>query len=91
MNHVFAPTPITEEVGTREPEGGEKIVMVDAAIHAIQELMWKHPEALLYGQDVGERIGGVFRETVTLGKNSEAKEFSIPRFRKLISLVLQRE
>ena len=42
--------------------------MVDAAIHAIQELMWKHPEALLYGQDVGERIGGVFRETVTLGK-----------------------
>ena len=36
--------------------------MVDAAIHAIQEIMWKHPEALLYGQDVGERIGGVFRE-----------------------------
>lgn len=68
MQHVFAPTPVTEETGTREPEGGEKIVMVDAAIHAIQELMWKHPEALLYGQDVGERIGGVFRETVTLGK-----------------------
>lgn len=41
--------------------------MVDAAIHAIQELMYKHPEALLYGQDVGKRIGGVFRETVTLG------------------------
>ncbi len=67
-NHVFAPTPITEETGEREPKDGEKIVMVDAAIHAIQELMWKHPEALLYGQDVGERIGGVFRETVTLGK-----------------------
>jgi len=66
-NHVFAPTPITEEVGEREPKGQEKIVMVDAAIHAIQELMWKHPEALLYGQDVGERIGGVFREAVTLG------------------------
>lgn len=66
--HVFAPTPITEEVGEREGENPEKIVMVDAAIHAIQEIMWKHPEALLYGQDVGERIGGVFRETVTLGK-----------------------
>ncbi len=66
-NHVFAPTPVTEESGDRTPENGEKIVMVDAAIHAIQELMWKHPEALLYGQDVGERIGGVFRETVTLG------------------------
>lgn len=69
QNHVFAPTPITEEVGTRFPEkASEKIVMVDAAIHAIQELMWKHPEALLYGQDVGEKIGGVFRETVTLGQ-----------------------
>ena len=67
-DHVFAPTPITEEVGQREGENPEKIVMVDAAIHAIQEIMWKHPEALLYGQDVGERIGGVFRETVTLGK-----------------------
>lgn len=66
-DHIFAPTPITEETGTRTPEGGEKIVMVDASIHAIQELMWKHPEALLYGQDVGERIGGVFREAVTLG------------------------
>lgn len=67
-DHVFAPTPITEEAGERAPAGQEKIVMVDAAIHAIQEIMWKHPEALLYGQDVGERIGGVFRETVTLGK-----------------------
>ncbi|AYO57585.1 tungsten formylmethanofuran dehydrogenase [Chryseobacterium sp. 6424] len=66
--HVFAPTPVTEEIGDRNPAGQEKIVMVDAAIHAIQELMWKHPEAVLYGQDVGERIGGVFRETVTLGK-----------------------
>ncbi|SFH86843.1 alpha-ketoacid dehydrogenase subunit alpha/beta [Halpernia frigidisoli] len=66
---VFVPTPILEETGTRVPtDTKEKIVMVDAAIHAIQEIMYKHPEALLYGQDVGERIGGVFRETVTLGK-----------------------
>ncbi|WDT67745.1 alpha-ketoacid dehydrogenase subunit alpha/beta [Cloacibacterium sp. TD35] len=64
--HVYAPTPITEEKGTRVPENGEKIPMVDAGIHAIQELMHKHPEALLYGQDVGGRIGGVFREAVTL-------------------------
>ncbi|MGC4128746.1 MAG: thiamine pyrophosphate-dependent enzyme, partial [Bergeyella sp.] len=67
--HIFAPTSVTEESGTRVPaDTKEKIVMVDAGIHAIQELMYKHPEAVLYGQDVGERIGGVFRETVTLGK-----------------------
>ena len=78
-DHVLAPTPITEESGIREPKGGEKIVMVDAAIHAIQELMWKHPEALLYGQDVGERIGGVFRETVTLGqKFGKKRVFNTP-------------
>lgn len=69
QDFIFAPTPILEETGTRVPtDTKEKIVMVDAAIHAIQEIMYKHPEALLYGQDVGERIGGVFRETVTLGK-----------------------
>lgn len=79
-DHVFAPTPVTEERGTRTPEGQrEKIVMVDAAIHALQELMWKHPEALLYGQDVGERIGGVFRETVTLGKKfGKERVFNTP-------------
>lgn len=66
--HVFAPTTITEEEGTRTPEGREKVVMVDAALFAIRELMEKHPEALLYGQDVGERLGGVFREAATLGK-----------------------
>lgn len=78
--HIFAPTPVTEEAGIRTPEGTkEKIVMVDAAIHALQELMWKHPEALLYGQDVGERIGGVFRETVTLGKKFGKKRvFNTP-------------
>lgn len=78
-DHVFAPTPITEETGEREPKGQEKIVMVDAAIHAIQELMWKHPEAMLYGQDVGERIGGVFREAVTLGaKFGKKRVFNTP-------------
>ena len=79
-NHVFAPTSITEETGVRVPENTtEKIVMVDAAVHAIQELMWKHPEALLYGQDVGERIGGVFRETVTLGaKFGKKRVFNTP-------------
>jgi len=64
----FAPTPITEEVGTREPAGAESHVMVDSALFAIEELMRKHPECLLYGQDVGGRLGGVFREAATLAK-----------------------
>jgi 2-oxoisovalerate dehydrogenase E1 component len=66
--HIFAPTTITEEKGVRNPEGKEKIVMVDAALFAIREIMEEFPEAVLYGQDVGQRLGGVFRETATLGE-----------------------
>jgi len=65
--HVFAPTPITQEQGERSPAGAPKVIMVDAALFAIRELMQKHPEAVLYGQDVGKRLGGVFREAATLG------------------------
>lgn len=66
---VFAESPITEEQGTRIPEGvTEKVVMVDAALHAVEEIMRKHPEALFYGQDVGGRLGGVFREAATLAQ-----------------------
>jgi len=66
--HVFAPTPVTTEKGERSPAGAEKIIMVDAALFAIREIMEQHPEALLYGQDVGKRLGGVFREAATLGE-----------------------
>ena len=68
LDHVFAPTPITEEKGERSPAGRSKVIMVDAALFAIRELMEDHPECLLYGQDVGKRLGGVFREAATLGE-----------------------
>ncbi len=68
LDHVFAPTPIKEERGNRSPKGGEKTIMVDAALHAVEEIMQDHPEAILYGQDVGRRLGGVFREAATLAE-----------------------
>lgn len=64
--HVYKPSPVTEEKGNRCPDGREKVVMVDAALHAVEEILQDHPEALLYGQDVGRRLGGVFREAATL-------------------------
>ncbi len=79
FTHDFAPTPITEEVGERSPEGGEKVVMVDCALFAIEELMAKHKECLLYGQDVGGRLGGVFREAATLAqKFGDNRVFNTP-------------
>jgi len=66
--HDFAPTTITQEQGVREPSGKDKALMVDSALFAIQELMTAHKECLLYGQDVGARLGGVFREAATLAQ-----------------------
>lgn len=64
--HIFAPGGVLEEKGQRVTQGSEKIMMVDAALFAIREIMEDHPEAVLYGQDVGKRLGGVFREAATL-------------------------
>jgi 2-oxoisovalerate dehydrogenase E1 component len=66
--HIFAPTPVIDEQGERTPLGKEKIIMVDAALFAIREIMEQYPEAILYGQDVGRRLGGVFREAATLAE-----------------------
>jgi 2-oxoisovalerate dehydrogenase E1 component len=79
LTHDFAPTAITEEVGERTPIGAEKVVMVDCALFAIEELMAKHKECLLYGQDVGGRLGGVFREAATLAqKFGDNRVFNTP-------------
>jgi 2-oxoisovalerate dehydrogenase E1 component len=66
--HEFSDGGVHTENGVRSPESGEQKVMVDCALFAIQELMEKHPECLLYGQDVGARLGGVFREAATLAQ-----------------------
>lgn len=66
--HVFAPTAVTEARGERTPAGGDKVLLVDAALFAIRELMEDDENCLLYGQDVGRRLGGVFREAATLAE-----------------------
>ena len=79
FTHDFAPTTITEETGTRKPEGKEETVMVDCALFAIKELMEDHKECLLYGQDVGGRLGGVFREAATLAQTfGDERVFNTP-------------
>jgi 2-oxoisovalerate dehydrogenase E1 component len=79
MDHIFAPTPVTEEKGERSPAGGQVVVMVDAALHAVDEIMRSHPESLLYGQDVGGELGGVFREAALLAKKyGDQRVFNTP-------------
>ena len=77
--HEFAETPVLEERGLRHPKGAEKVVMVDAALHAVDDILKNHPEALFYGQDVGGTLGGVFREAATLaGKYGDDRIFNTP-------------
>lgn len=66
MEHIFVPTPVIEEAGDRAPTSAQKILMVDAALYAIREIMEDHEEVILFGQDVGKSLGGVFREAATL-------------------------
>jgi 2-oxoisovalerate dehydrogenase E1 component len=79
FTHDFTPTPITVERGNRTPERDDSVVMVDCALFAVEELMRNHPECLVYGQDVGARLGGVFREAATLAqKFGDARVFNTP-------------
>ncbi|AKQ45509.1 tungsten formylmethanofuran dehydrogenase [Rufibacter radiotolerans] len=77
--HEFAPTPITAETGTRSPQNAEKTTMVDAALHAVDDILKEYPEALFYGQDVGGELGGVFREAALLAKKyGDNRVFNTP-------------
>ncbi|WNJ16429.1 thiamine pyrophosphate-dependent enzyme [Pontibacter sp. G13] len=77
--YMFAPTPVEEEAGERTPEGAQEVVMVDAALHAVDTILKEYPEALLYGQDVGGELGGVFREAALLAKKyGDQRVFNTP-------------
>jgi 2-oxoisovalerate dehydrogenase E1 component len=77
--HVFGPAGSQTESGQRHPKTKEKTMMVDAALHAVEEILHTHPEALFYGQDVGGRLGGVFREAASLAqKFGDHRVFNTP-------------
>ena len=78
-DHEFAPPAVTVEAGERAPAGAPKALMVDAALHAVDDILREFPEALFYGQDVGGELGGVFREAALLAKKYGAtRVFNTP-------------
>ncbi len=77
--HEFSELHVKEETGTRQPANAEKVTMVDAALHAVDEILRQYPEALFYGQDVGGELGGVFREAALLAKKyGDNRVFNTP-------------
>ncbi|MBO2012593.1 tungsten formylmethanofuran dehydrogenase [Siccationidurans soli] len=78
-DHEFASPTVTEEAGERSPSGADKALMVDAALHAVDDILREFPEALFYGQDVGGELGGVFREAALLAKKyGDRRVFNTP-------------
>ncbi|MGI4865819.1 MAG: alpha-ketoacid dehydrogenase subunit alpha/beta [Janthinobacterium lividum] len=78
-DHEFAPPAVLAEAGERAPAGAEKTLMVDAALHAVDDILQEFPEALFYGQDVGGELGGVFREAALLAKKyGDRRVFNTP-------------
>lgn len=78
-DHEFAPPAVLEEAGERAPAGADKVLMVDAALHAVDDILREFPEALFYGQDVGGELGGVFREAALLAKKyGDKRVFNTP-------------
>jgi len=78
-DHEFAPPTVLEEAGERAPAGADKVLMVDAALHAVDDILREFPEALFYGQDVGGELGGVFREAALLAKKyGDKRVFNTP-------------
>ena len=78
-NHILAPTTVLKESGIRAPKDKEPTVMVDSALFAIREILESDLRCLLYGQDVGGRLGGVFREAATLAQQfGDHRVFNTP-------------
>ncbi|RZK48616.1 MAG: tungsten formylmethanofuran dehydrogenase, partial [Hymenobacter sp.] len=78
-DHEFAPPAVLAEAGERAPAGADKVLMVDAALHAVEDILREFPEALFYGQDVGGELGGVFREAALLAKKyGDKRVFNTP-------------
>lgn len=78
-DHEFAPPAVLAEAGERSPIGADKTLMVDAALHAVDDILREFPEALFYGQDVGGELGGVFREAALLAKKyGDRRVFNTP-------------
>lgn len=78
-DHEFAPPAVLAEAGERAPTGAGKVLMVDAALHAVDDILREFPEALFYGQDVGGELGGVFREAALLAKKyGDRRVFNTP-------------
>lgn len=79
MKNVFCEEPNTQLRSAAAPTTGEKIVIMDALNHALDEEMQKDPGVVVFGQDVALGKGGVFGITKHLSaKHGSERCFNTP-------------
>ena len=78
--YVYSPRIVVPKEGFVEPEHkGNKIVLVDAINHALDEELAHNPKMLIYGEDVAGNKGGVFTATKGLtAKHGADRVFNSP-------------
>ena len=64
--HVFSTLENPKPIHITKPVPDNKKFMIEYGLLAMRNLMQRHPECLIYGQDVGGRLGGVFGATASL-------------------------
>jgi 2-oxoisovalerate dehydrogenase E1 component len=80
IEHIFAPFETRNlHYAEKEPDSGEKCVMVDAINHALHEEMEFNPKMVIFGEDVADPKGGVFTATKGLSTRfGEKRVFNSP-------------
>lgn len=64
LNHLYAPYETRNlPYNDKEPQEGNKVVLVDAINHALHEEMKFNPKMLIFGEDIADPKGGVFTAT----------------------------
>lgn len=77
QDKLFAPIEIKEKISFIEDQ--EPITIMDAINHALKEEMQKDQDIIVFGQDVGDKKGGVFGVTRSLSDTFSKKRcFNTP-------------
>jgi 2-oxoisovalerate dehydrogenase E1 component len=69
-----------------EPPGGEEINLITAVNRALHEVMAAYPETVIFGEDVADPKGGVFKATLGLSEAFGAdRSFNTPLAEALVA------
>ncbi len=66
LTNTFVPTPVMQEKGSREAANRTIVSLAEAAIHALDEILTNHPEAIYLGQQIGVATGGQTNSSAAL-------------------------